>query len=301
MRSLCSILILISTSIGFAQEQESKPSIYDQGMEIIKKDGVDAGIQFFEEHAVQTGSYRSLFGMAWAYWVDGKLSEANKICAFILKKKPRPVMEAHCNYLLGHIAIVSNDYKQAKVNFVLALTEYKKLERKGDQSKTLLGLAAADILAKEYHSADYYLDQAESLNEEVGKNLGHFYHLKARSAFGQGMFQRALDFSQDALNEYEIIGDHEHQTNAMIDIGFFQMLTGNMKDGLETTYEIAEIISEKKYKKLSYYNAINLIFAYKCSGIDNQELKDQVSLWINSQEDFFLKSLLDFALNQNCP
>ena len=157
MRLLFGVLILAFMGPSLAQTEENKPSIYDQGMAIIKTEGVDAGITFFEEHAIQTGSYRSLFGMAWGYWVDGNFAAAEKICNFILRKEPRPIIEAHCNYLQGHIAIVRDEPKKAHLNFILALTVYQKLNRHGDVFETYSGLAAAEILAKEYDAAQEYL------------------------------------------------------------------------------------------------------------------------------------------------
>ena len=286
--------------LSFCQTDEKSPSVYDQGMEIIKKEGVDAGIKFFEDHAIETGSYKSLFGMAWGYWVDGKLDQAKKICDFILQKKPSEVLEAHCHYLLGHVSIILEEYKQAHVSFVLALTVYQKLERFGDVFKTYLGLAAAQILGKDYENAEEYLQQALAANELAGKNTGHFWHLKARAAFGRGLYDQALEFSRHSYDEYRANEDIENYSNELSEIGLYLILTGELKEGLEKTHEASQLITENGFKKLSYYNAVNLILAYRCSGLDYMEIEENVRLWIETQKDFFLKSHLEFALNYQC-
>ena len=122
--------------------------MYDQGIEIMTREGVEAGIKFFEAHSIETGSLRSLYGQAWGYWVEGSLDDARLVCDYILAQNPHAVLKAHCYYLKGYIGLVQDKYGEAEIYFTKARKIYQEKQRYGDQFKTTLGIASTAILIK---------------------------------------------------------------------------------------------------------------------------------------------------------
>ncbi len=283
-----------------AQEEKKKDSVYNTGISLINQKGVEAGIDYFEKNAIQTGSYSALFGVAWGFWTEGNLEEAEKICDFIIFKDPKEVLVAHCLYLKGHIAITRGQHDTGKDHFLNALPVYKKLKRHGDIYKTTLGIATSCILGKEYRDGENYLKTALLANDKAGKNLGQYYYLYSRLAFGEDRLDEALRYSRESYQQYKLIGDKKSMANALSDIGFYLFITGDFEEGLKKTNEANQIIQNLGLVKWSYYNSINYILAYRCSGLPYASFVEKVRFWINKTEDMDLEEMLEYVLNYDC-
>jgi hypothetical protein len=132
--------------------------------------------------------------------------------------------------------------------------------------------------------------------------MGYFWELKGRIAFGQGLYQMALDASIQSKLAYEKSGDIVRANTSLSGVAFFQMLTGRVDEGLANTKKVEEIIygTEDDYKVLSYYNGVNWILAHRCSGQPYEKLEKELRDYIRENEDALLLEHLEFALNWEC-
>ena len=277
----------------------SGPEIYAMGLDILKKEGVEDGIAFFEKHGIDSGSLHALFGLAWANWQKGDLKETEDICHFILglDLSQEQVIKASTYYLLGHATFNQGAFLNSTDFFEKALVLYEAENLLDNVFKTHLGLAAAFIGQKNFPEAETHLHQALATNSFTDTEMGYFYELKNRIAFARGHFGQALIFARESLDAYLLSDDRNAIAIAENNLGFALLINYHFDEALPLLKKLDAYAKEHDAVFLSYLNTVNWILAHRLKGMYFGDMEAQVRLWIQTYQDENLKSHLEFVLN----
>ena len=311
------VICAVSTLIGSGYGQESDP--YQKGLEIIKEKGTVEGIRYFKDLTITEDNAKSLYYMGWAFWRDGDTESAREIAEFCLEKIPsKSFLAGHCYYLLGNIHQKIGISDQSENFYQQATAIYTEHHKTGSMFKTRCALASLYIHDKRFEEAKSQLAQAivshttnTKARVEKGKTpigLGFYYELYSRIAFAQGDYQSALGLGSLSLFEYETEGDTRRSTYALSTVGFYKILTGQVKEGLEDTQTVQDRIDESEdFHELSFYNGINYLIAAKCSKKnstlllkDVTELEKDIVKYVADTHDSFLEEVLTFSKTWRC-
>ena len=287
--------------------QESKNSSTDIGVKIIKEQGISEGLKYFKEQAVTRDDATSLFYLGWGFYRDGNNKDAQEIARFILSNTQEGNnLSGNCYYLLGQISSVQGEIDNAYAAFDKAVRIFRGNESKQGEFKTLCLLASLSIKSKAFGQGEDFLKTAKGvLDSSVdGESwgMGYFWELQSRIFFGLGFFHGALEASIESKKEYEKAGDMVRANHTLSGIAFFQMLTGQVEEGVANTKKVEDLIyeTEDDYKVLSYYNGVNWILAHKCAGRPFKKLENELREYIRKKNDFLLLEHLKFVLNWQC-
>lgn len=308
-RVLWAFAFCLSFPLGLVGQEPLLP--YEEGRRILHQEGPEAAIAYFEKLAIEKGSLKGLFGLAWAWWEDGNIDEAELIAKFVLRKAETENLKANCNFLLGYIYSQKEELASAELHMTKARAIYAELDKNDNLYKSLCGLASIQIKSQNFLEAEVTLSEASVVYQRVVKaedakvripTQGYYFELLSRVAFGLGEFAQALAHSEASYSNYEQAGDKIRAVQAMSAVGFYKIINGRITEGLEDTRQVDEEIyaTENEYKRLSYYNAINWIVAYRCSGHDYKTLVESVEQAIQANKDLLLMKHLKFALSWNC-
>ena len=276
--------------------------VYKEGKELLKTGTIEETIEHFDKHVTETGSPSSLFGIAWAEWIRGNFIEAETICNFILDEDlPEEKVRANCFYLRGLIYSQQGRHEDSFQNFTRALEIYKQLGESKNLFNTFLGMAEMFINARDIENAENFLAEAQNIYPATGgKSLAYYYLLQTNLAFFRRDYQAALGNSWKAYEEYELEGNENGKTNALIYVSLYLMLTGELDKGLAKTLEVAERIKGSGDENKKFYNDVNFVLAYRCRGLDYADLEQGIRDCIERDDDQLLKENLEFALVWEC-
>jgi len=303
--------ILTSGWLVFGQDQDEPPP-YEQGRIILHSQGPEAAIAYFEKLAGEKGSLKGLFGLGWAWWEDGNIEESELITKFVLARAKGKNLIANCHFLLGYIFSQKGELHTAELHMTKARDLYEEKEKQDNLFKALCGLASIQIKSQNYLEAEVTLRSANDVFENYKKDpdprrstppsQAYYFELLSRVAFGLGHYSQALRHSNMSYQAYDESGDKVRAVQALSAVGFFKIINGQIEEGLEDTKRVDEVIyaTDSEYKRLSYYNAINWIIAYRCSEHDYAELERSVRQGIRDNKDLLLMKQLKFALSWNC-
>ena len=304
--ALCTLTILVS----FGHSQESDP--YQKGLEIIKQKGTVEGIRYFKDLTISEDNAKSLYYMGWAFWRDGDSESAREIAEFCLENiQPQSFLAGHCYYLLGNIQKKIMVLEESETYFQQAIDIYTDHKKTGSLFKAQCALASLYIHDKRFEEAKSILAQAmvahtsnTATRMEKGKtpiSLGYYYELYSRIAFAQGEYRNALGLSTLSLLEYRSQGDERRSTHALSTVGFFKIITGQVKEGLLDTQTVQDRIDDSEdYQELSYYNGINYLIAARCAKKNFTYLRNDIAQYIKDTKDVYLEEVLEFAMTWNC-
>ena len=309
--ALAFTLFFLNGYMAVAQDREELPP-YEEGRVILHSQGPEAAIAYFEKLAGETGSLKGLFGLGWAWWEDGNIEEAELITKFVLARAKGKNLIANCHFLLGYIFSQKGELLDAELHMTQARDLYEEKGKDDNLYKALCGLASIQIKAQNFLEAEVTLREANEVYVNYQKkpdskratppSQAYYYELLSRVAFGLGHYSQALRHSEMSYQQYDEAGDRVRSVQALSAVGFFKIINGQIEEGLEDTKRVDEIIyaTDSEYKRLSYYNAINWIIAYRCSGNEYDELEKSVRQGINDNKDLLLMKQLKFALGWNC-
>lgn len=296
--------------LGQKSEQQDLP--YETGRKILHSQGPEAAIAYFEKLATEKGSLKGLFGLGWAWWEDGNIEEAELITKFVLKRAKGDNLKGNCNFLLGYIYSQKGQLQAAEMHMSDARDIYEKRSKLDNLFKATCGVASIQIKSQNFLEAEETLAAGREVLERFEKSQGpkpkrklsrgYYYELLSRVAFGLGHYSQALAHSKDSYDHYSNAGDKVRSVQALSAVGFYKIINGYIEEGLEDTKRVDEEIylTKSEYKRLSYYNAINWVIAYRCTDHDYSDLEQSIREGILNNEDLLLQKQLKFALTWNC-
>ncbi|CAM2065385.1 Tetratricopeptide repeat protein [Sulfidibacter corallicola] len=276
---------------------------YKYGLSLVSHINSNDAQWFFEELALATNDPEFVFGRAWIHWKKGNIPLAERDALFVLEQRPRPIVAARCNYLLGFVWTETNQYDKALEAFERAFTGYAALNKPASMLRTLKGFAYATINLGDLDAAESYLERALDLANQLNPhpNLGYFFELKTRISFAKGDYVESLRYSRLCYEEYAKINDLESMVSARINIGFFNVLNGNLREGIENALEADRHIKIHNFVRASRTNNAVWMLIYRCRNQDYQTLERDLKEWIAHQNDEMLESLRRFVTECECP
>lgn len=305
------VLLFLGASSFLAVAQDDV-QLYEEGRKIIQAEGPEAAIAYFEKVAMGKGSMHALFGLGWAWWEDGNIEESEVVTTFVLTRAKGKNLKANCNFLLGYIYSQKGELPKAELHMGKARDIYEEMGKLDNLSKALCGLASIQIKSQNFLEAEMTLAKADDVYQQFKKEddlkgpkkptQGYYYELLSRVSFGLGHYSQALENSKLSYKHYVEAGDEARAIQTLSAVGYYKILNGQIEEGLEDTKRVDEAIyaTESEFKRLSYYNAINWIIAYRCSGHDYSEIERSVREGIENNNDLHLMKQLKFALVWNC-
>ena len=292
-----SVLTLIAlVSLGFTQQD-----FYKAGVELFRSHGIEEGREHFKRHLYETGDPGALFGTAWADWLEGNFQEAEGTCMFLLAESQDQKIRGRTLYLLGHIQSNTGRHEEAFESFSLAYRLFGNMGNDKNLFLTSLGLGYVSILERDFENADNFLQKAIYHNQKAQQPLGYYWVLQQKIAYINRDFEKALEYSQNALQVYQEIQDKQGIVSSLGFVGFFQMLLGRMDIGLATTKEAIALSKEIGSHEEQVYNQTALIFYNRCQNRPFQDLLKEGLDWVQKNDDFVLKDFLDFVTQWECP
>ena len=271
-----------------------------EGFRILREQGPGQALTWFlsssEKHL---NNQDARFGIAWASFLRGDLSDAQKMAYELMGLRDlKPEIKPKLFYLLGHIEGKQGRHDSSRVYFQEAISLYEEAGELDKIFNAYLGLARSLMENGEFDEAEGILELAIGMNQEQEK--GYFYYLHSRLAFLRGDYRTALEQSYRSHAEYLKSGDRYRQADALVEIAFYRIITGDLNGGFEKTMAAQEQISMLGDQDLYFYNSINMIILRRCEGGAYQSLVDSVKNRIRREHDSHLYEELAFALTFEC-
>ncbi|MDJ0838554.1 MAG: tetratricopeptide repeat protein [Acidobacteriota bacterium] len=277
------------------------PKSYERGNQILETQGADAARQYFTDLVRKNGGTHALFGTAWTEFLDGHYDKAVQTCRYLLSESKSVHIRAHCQYLLGHIATSRGQYAEAFRHLGSAHGAYESLKDCRNLYKTRLGLAHVSIMSKDQEGADQFLNQALETNRKAGLPLDYYYILRKKLAAQRKEYDKAFQFSKEALAIYREAGNRLGEAVALDNMALYAIVTGRSKEALTYLTEASKILeSHKNTSAEKYYHYLCRILYNRCQGLPYQALYNTVSNWIDNQQNKFLLYDLKFVMNYPC-
>lgn len=258
-----------------------------QGMDILRSDGPQAALSFFQNHGE---TYDHMFGTAWAAYRNGDYRQAEELSHKIMQS-PALNDRARANYLLGDMMTIRGEYDKAHEYLLTALALYETTGKAYSQYRTYLFLAKLYVTQKQSENAVYYLNLAE-LTRPSAKDHYPLY-LKSQVAFLKNDYEGALATAKQRVS---LVKGNTSQLGGIYgDIGFYSGLIGNLDDCLKFTMKAQNIAQEIDSQKMTMYNNINMCLFLKCSLKDYEYLRDTVLNYSQRHGDAKLAEYMYFV------
>jgi len=283
---------------------------FKKGLDILKSSGAEAAIDYFSNTVLETDSFSALYGLAWSLWSNGDIKQSEIVASFVLKNASTPKLQANCHYLMGFTKLHRGKNEMAEQHFQTASELYRQEGSKTNLFRALCGIATVRLNQKEFLQAEEILNDAENLffqnDEHVGNPkippLGFFYQLKSNVYLGLTDYQKALSMAERSYSEFKANDDNYSAVQIRPTIGFLKILNGDIDGGIAETRRVDEIIysTKSEYRVLSYYNALNWILIYRCSGEPFEDMVAEIKAYNQEEKDIRLMELLEFVLAWPC-
>ncbi len=277
-------------------------SSYTTGVRVFLEQGPRAGLAYFRSaERAKTMEPRVVFGQAWATYAMGDYSEAERQAIQLIRDRrtPKPVL-GNGFFLLGKVQTRTGQFEEGHENLEKAFMIYEQLGKYGNLFKTSCALAEISIALGNADGADHYLEQALRFNDFANANLGGYYHLEAELAFLRGEYQHGLEFSYLSHEAYATANMANNMADALIDIGFYLVLTGRSDEGFETSMAAQELIHKTGDQDKHYYNLVNFIMIRRCEGKSIEGMVGGLRKHNELSGNWKLRRLLEFALTFDC-
>lgn len=273
-------------------------SVYQEGMEIMKTQGVDAGLAYFKGKPT---TYESLFGTGWIFFKKGEYDKAMKVSRFLMDQEITPKVEANTHFLMGYIHIHGGSFTESESHFQQAYQGYEALGLIKDSFKTLLGLAKSQLHLNLLKETEITLAKAWKKREDLTVHLGHYFQLRAELAFEKNDFHGALAFAEDGLSEFQLAQDSTNTAIAMIEVAFYTSRTGQYKLGMQKAEQAQKFIVDNGLNALSYNNALNYLYNKRCNRLPYDEDLEALREHIKQSNDDYLNKMLKYVQECECP
>jgi len=263
-------------------------------------------VSFIHVSAQSDDSLFKAFKESWAKYASGEFETAQRMIENVaIAEIEHPLLRGNLYYLTGLLES-NKDPENAIPMIELAREAYQDaaeidILRKGGEN----GIKTADmVLARLYVQAEKLLKAANILDEYAADHNsdGHVLHLKARLAFLVGDYEEALSLGKLAVLQFKLSGDERRTAQAKTNVGLYQMLTGELEEGFQTTLAGQPGITKRGATGQYYYSLINMIIYQRCfSGSSAKGLIRNIEKRLEEEPDLDLKKLLKFASEYNCP
>jgi hypothetical protein len=185
-------------------------------------------------------------------------------------------------------------------NIEQAIKIYTTLGYKGSSFNADCVFSGIHILKDDFQQAHISLNKAFRCKTD-SRDMGYYYELKSRVAMGTGFYTEALYFSEKSHATYLASGDFIRATNALCSVAFFQLLVGEIDEGIANTKKVdGTIYGSNEFSQISYYNLLNWLLIYRCSKEPYTQIESDLRAYIEKSNDSYLEKVFDFVKNWNC-
>ena len=287
---------------GLALAMVAMVTVYPEGYRIFKEKGPGAALDYFVSFEKSYPNDPKLaFGKAWSKFAVGELDEAERDCLAILQNDRTPnVTIGNCYLLLGKIKMRTGHYPEAREYYGKCLEIFERENRPGNLYKTYCALAVLALESDDLPEAEIFLFEAEAINRWAEMNPGEVYQLRAEVAFRRHDYPTALDFSKRYHDANEERGNIHETVNAKINVGFYQLLNGDLEAAFQSTVEVQLLLPEIRDRNMAYYNLLNLLFVRRCEGKPTEGLVATLNKFIEEEGDQRLKHFVGFVTSFPC-
>ena len=289
-----------------------KPHVYD----ILLREGPRAALAYLQssEDAVRAEAER--YHLAWTLYRNQQYDEAMEIVLKLNRETGDDYLRGSTWYLMGHLNMARDRTDEAWSNFERAEDVYSRHlgQASADLSQVYLGFARLAIrnndmgqAGKMLNRADAYIrppDPKKRYNEEeraTWRDLGALRSMQKRMAFKLGDYQAALRYSHQALEAYTHGQDQSGIAVSLVALGLFHSLNGDLATGRRLVRDAQAIIVPMGDEKLFYNNRVGRLLYLKCQDEHDQDLVEEIQVYIDRSGDRELHDLLNFALEWPCP
>jgi len=283
---------------------ERGTSAYNFGLILLRANRQNDALDWYEALTIFYDSAEFLFGKAWVHFQIGEPEAALEAGEFVLERSEDLKTKARCHYMLGQIWLEDLNPQKASDHFGNSLRLYAELGLRGGQYLANAGLAASAIQTRQYALAQDFIGKALAFNIQLKKpyTLGYVNDLLAEIHFQEGDYPLALDHSLRAHAEYEKDADLRNQQLALVRIGFFQILSGDINAGYDTAKKVDTLAAESENPKLAMLNNLTWMVLYRCSNNDYTAMRQEFETWAKAvkQKDYYA-NLLIFSDTVSCP
>ncbi len=290
------------------QSPQIEPT-YAKGLEILKKEGTQAALDYYRKGASETGKPELLFGLAWTFWKKGDLERAEKACLFLIAKNEKDgnsEIEKYLGqtyYLLAFIySHQATKLEDSSRCFQLAINNFRKSNHHHfNIFLSYLGLAHVKFMQSDLNASDEFLALAHKIytKHDLDGNLGYYYEIRYRVQYARELYLDALISVRHSRAEYERIGDTAQVLGAMCSEAFLNIIIGNLKIGREIATEVDDLAMKHQMTRHSVYNAVNWVILHRCDDRSTEELENYINEWLALHEDETLRDYLSFAKSCN--
>ena len=237
------MVLLLGGNPLFAQTSTTDAEVYAEGMEIMRTQGVTAGLTYFEK---QPNSALTVFGIGWMFYSGGNFTKAREVTQFLTARNYEKNTLGKAYYLDGYLDIQETKYKSAARKFQRALDLYDD-DKASSRFKAMMGLVTSFIFNEKIDEAEKTLAQAAELKEASKIISGYFYYLNARVAFFESDYNEALGYSISSLEEFQKAGDLRSEVGALIDIAFYTAMISKFEESENAADYAREKINEQQF------------------------------------------------------
>ena len=294
--------------------KEKGISAYKFGMNLRKAGHIDEAKHWFTEYAAQTSDLQYLYGLAWVKYKSGDFNGALQDAQFILNKKPKQLIRARTEYLLGLLNVDQNHFKKATHALKAARSSYAAIGKNGGQYMALSMQAWVEVRIGNHQKAEILLNQAEEYNNAMRdageKPYSRAWHqeIRAEIAFKQGQFFSAYELIENAGESYRLDGNKPYADFTRAKGALFLLLAGYPKDASKVALDIqTQTQGDGNQARLAAINAVTLAKIAQCS--QNRSKRDatvdSIKRWADhSAAGPALLDLLEYVMDEDiapCP
>jgi len=254
----------------------------------------------FSSMSITAGNGQSAFNDALSAFDKGNFSEASAIVEEQLQTGIAD-LQLKANFLFLHGRIQSKNtalYQEALDSYLQALQLYTEINDTNGLYNTHLKMAQVYLADDRPGEAESALETGLALVAEHHFSPFHLYLTFARLAFQRGHYEEAMTYGFWAY-QTRTPGDTDEEADALIALGFYQMLNGYMENGRQLVQrgQIVNVISGNQTKHL--YTLVNLALYDRCQG------KGPNLLWLIrdralAANDAGLIALIDYVDSFDC-
>lgn len=275
---------------------------YPEGARLFKEEGPSAALDYFRHlEGWKRGDPAVVFGKAWSKYAIGNFDEAEKDTYRLIQDSRTPeVTLGNCFFLLGKIKTRTGLHQEAREFYQRAQSIYEALNRPANIFKNYIGLAELALETGDLFEAENIIQEALEIRREARMEPWDLFHLQAELEFKRSDYHRALEFSYRYYSGYKNAGNLGKTADALIDIGFYLILTGQMGAGFEKTMAAQVLINKAGDQNKFYFGLINQLLLRRCEGKSYAGIEENLINHIDETGDQRLQNLLVFALNYPC-
>lgn len=303
-------IIFATTTILSCIHNNTNENIYD----LISTKGIKYTTEYISNHEKR---YKHSYGKAWLRFNEGNIQESKDLIKYLLNEQPDTKLLGNCFYLNGYISLYELNRHDAIKEFEKSISEYEKISAYLNMFYSYLGIAVAHMDSGDMNSAKQALHEAitnfkvatnwenfsidnADLSSKHHRGLAEYYLVRKRYDLMNGDMDQALINSANSLIFYRAVGSVTGEANALSDLGFIYMLTGDYNHGWEYTIKAQGLIIKLDDEKKFIYNQLNILIYLRCHGMDYQYLIEDIESWIVQYHDNKLHEYLKKVLALSC-